>query len=407
VNTLASKKIYGNMISLFIVQVFNYLSPILVLPFLSRVLGVDKFGVVMINMSLSMMFLVVSDYGFGLLASYKIAKLGEDKIKISNLFSSIITIKIFLFLLCFIAYFFYFEINKLSLSLFVFFSINLFFQSFQFIWFFQGIEKMKYATLSIVTSKVIYAVSIFILVTDESRYSYVFLSLSISSFFALLLSCYFYFTNGYRLVIPDIRVTLSIFKDSTPFFFSRAAVNVYTTASTFILGQFSGVKEAALYSGAEKIYQAGQSLTQPFTQAIYPYLARSNDTKYLFKALALIFPFYLIGVMIVYYFSDYIINLFYGPNFNDSIYILHVFLLSSLVTFLSVNLGYPAYSIYGRLDLVNNSVYIASVLQAFSLFFLFEKEMLSGRNVAISILFIEIFVLVFRTVFLIKIMRHK
>ncbi|MFB9998018.1 oligosaccharide flippase family protein [Providencia rustigianii] len=69
-------------------------------------------------------------------------------------------------------------------------------------------------------------------------------------------------------------------KSSYTYFLSRASVVIYTSASTFIVGSYSGLNQAALFSSAEKLYQAGQSITSPVSQAIFPHIARTGEKIY-------------------------------------------------------------------------------------------------------------------------------
>ncbi|WP_409339321.1 oligosaccharide flippase family protein, partial [Providencia rustigianii] len=67
-------RIYKNILSLTLIQLFNYISPLLVLPYLSRTLSIDGFGLLMLSMSMISICLVISDFGFNLSSTYWIAK---------------------------------------------------------------------------------------------------------------------------------------------------------------------------------------------------------------------------------------------------------------------------------------------------------------------------------------------
>lgn len=91
--------VFKNTISLFILQLTNVIAPLIVLPYLSRVLGINGFGLVMLAFSASSIGLVVTDFGFNLSATYSISK-NRDKIDyISELIGSIFIIKMFLTLI--------------------------------------------------------------------------------------------------------------------------------------------------------------------------------------------------------------------------------------------------------------------------------------------------------------------
>ena len=62
-----------NIMYLGVVQLFNYVVPLLQLPYLSRTLGVELFGIVTFSISMIQLINIVTDYGFNLYMSQKIA----------------------------------------------------------------------------------------------------------------------------------------------------------------------------------------------------------------------------------------------------------------------------------------------------------------------------------------------
>lgn len=116
---------------------------------------------------------------------------------------------------------------------------------------FQGLEKMKNITFSLIISKSVYVILIFCLV-KTNHVERVFLALVLSNVVTLVISNYLLYRNGYAIGTPCNK----LFRDEIKIvfhFLSRAAVGVYTSASTFIVGSFAGLNQAAVYSSAEKI----------------------------------------------------------------------------------------------------------------------------------------------------------
>lgn len=71
---LKNKSVFlKNLISLATVQGLNYLLPLLTLPYLVRVVGVDKFGVLSLATVVIAFFIVVTDYGFNYTATREIS----------------------------------------------------------------------------------------------------------------------------------------------------------------------------------------------------------------------------------------------------------------------------------------------------------------------------------------------
>jgi len=213
--------------------------------------------------------------------------------------------------------------------------------------------------------------------------------------------------SGYTVRMPNKKIIVDTFMSSTSFFLSRLAVGAYTSASTLIVGSVSGVIQAGLYSSAEKLYQAGQNLTSPVSQALYPYVARTGNKNILIRTtLVLLIPM-IIGCSVCYMYASDIIKLIYGAGFVDAQYVLKVFLIISVVTFISVNFGYPAFAAIGKIKIANYTVMVGGAMQVFLLVILFVTKNVSAMNVSLSVLATETIVLVIRIIFLMKLNMNR
>lgn len=401
-----NKKLTANIFFLVLVQFSNYLAPLLVLPYLTRTLSIEQFGVVIMALSISAISFIFTDFGFVLSAPYWISKNRERKKEVSLHIGSIFYIKFFIIVLISLVIIFYFHYGNGSLnnyqSILFFILANVFFQAFQPTWFFQGIEKMKFVTFTVVTSKLTYLILVFLLVHKQGQQNMVIFCLAFSNLLAALVGVTLIYKEGYKISYGGFTLVKEVFLFSLNFFISRAAVGIYTSASTFIIGSFAGLHQAALYSSAEKLYQAGQSLTSPVTQALLPHLSKTKDIATLYKFILFITPVLIIGCSVCIYFSKGIVILFYGSDFASASQILDYFLICSVITFVSINLGYPAFSIIDRLDLVNKTVYIASFLYVLLLMALIYFKAVNSLNIVKSVLLIEMIVLFLRVFFLFK-----
>ncbi|HCM2154957.1 TPA: oligosaccharide flippase family protein, partial [Vibrio parahaemolyticus] len=154
-------RVYSNTIALVFVQLANYLSPLLVLPFLTRTFGPEGFGELALIFSIMAIFLIFTDYGFNIVSPYKIAKRQSDKNYISMYVSNVILAKLFIYLLCGVALAvlcLFTNVIEVDLDIYLYVLLGVFFQSIQLNWFYQGIEKLKILTLATVFGKVFYLI---------------------------------------------------------------------------------------------------------------------------------------------------------------------------------------------------------------------------------------------------------
>ena len=95
------KIVLENFISLSSLQAINYFLPALLLPYLFRVLGPAKFGLIFFAQSFVQYFAILTDYGFSLSASRELALCRDRKTKMCEIFSSVMTVKLLLALVAF------------------------------------------------------------------------------------------------------------------------------------------------------------------------------------------------------------------------------------------------------------------------------------------------------------------
>ena len=310
VNTEDKKRLLSNFFSLSILQIFTYVLPLLTLPYLVRVLGAEKFGLVMFAQAFIIFFNILVDYGFNLSATREVSVNRESKEKLTEIFSSVMSIK---FVLIGIS----FAILSLVILLFEKFSnnIDLYYLTFLWVigqalfpvWYFQGLEKMKYITIVNITSKLIFTIAIFIFIQDESDYILVPVLNGLGFIIGGLLSL--------RIVCKDFKQEFKIqsfevltfyFKDSSQFFLSRLSSVGYSNINTFLAGILLSPVFVTYYYLADKAVSVILALFTPIVQTVYPYLAKKFNFIFLVKLLSILMIVSLVVVSLGYLFSDLI-----------------------------------------------------------------------------------------------------
>lgn len=398
-----------NIAYLFVVQIFNYLTPFIALPFLTRTLGLESFGILAVALSIMATFQVIVDFGFNLSAT-RYVSIHRNKIeKISQYFGVVYVIKLIIYVTITSVGLFGLLINVEAYSVFYFglISLNVLFVALTPIWFFQGIEKMKNITILTIISKSIYIILVFSLVRSESDVDIVLIAYTVCSFLVMLVSHLLVYKNGYCVSFANLSGVKSVFFESAPYFASRLSATAYTSFSVLFVAHYAGVAQAAIYSSAEKLYIAGQSAISPVSQALLPHLSYKKSTSILYKFVLIGLAFVIVCCFIGYVYSSEIVTLIFGQEFSESSGVLDILLFALVFNFISTNFGYPAFSLLQRPDVANKTVYLAGCLQILILTTLVITDNISIYTIAKSVLIVEFVVMILRVGIYIYLTRKK
>ena len=318
-----SGKLFSNFFSLSIIQGTNFLIPLIVMPHVIHRIGVGLFGAISVAQVIMIYLSTISDYGFNQTATRDIA-LNKERDNISGIFFTVITTKMiicalsFLLLLILILFVPFFQYNaKLYLSGFMY----VIGQSLLVTWFFQGVEKMKFITFSVLLARVIFAILVFVFIRQEKD-AYLFLFfLGLSNIIAGLLSIYIaiYFFK-LKFVYPQKLGIVRELKNGWQIMISNLFLNTYLYINIFILRFFAGDLIVGFYSIAEKIFLAIRQLLSIFSQVIYPHICQltaksKNQTVIFFRKIYV--PFLLLvclGCCALFILSPQVTQIFAGQD---------------------------------------------------------------------------------------------
>lgn len=400
---ILNHQVSKNLFALVILQIANYLFPLLSWPLLAKYLGLEQFGEFMILFSIFILALVITDFGFNLSATHKVSLNRESKSDIGLLLGNIFFIKLFLAMVAIFSSAIYINCQNfkyINNSTLLFVSLVIFIQSFQCIWFYQGIERMKNITQINIFSKVVYLLLLVIILPFYANLNIAILCYALSQ----MLGGFFFIRNiykeGYFISYPRISGVLEEIKHSFTFFISRVAVSIYTTINTLIIGNVSGASIAGLYGSAEKLYNAGSTVSGMLSQALYPNMAKTNNLKLLVKIVIFVSVPYFIGCFIASFWTFEIVTLIFGSEFAASAELLKLFIVLMCITFVSVTLGYPGFAAVKKVQWANYSVIFGAVFHCLGIIYLLIFNLITPQNVLILVMITESIILIIRILLL-------
>jgi len=281
-----------SIVSLYLLQGVNYIIALAVLPYLVRVLGMEKFGLVAFAQSLAQYFTLFTDYGFNFTATRAIARNRDDSEAISRIFSTVLVVKLILMILGVLVMTLAVAAVPRLREHSIFFLVayvavvgNVLFPT----WYFQGTEQMRFISGIVSLARVLGAVALLLAV---HRPSDALLALEIQSA-SLLFGGILGLGTALRMcaihfVRPTRREVVSAFVEGWSLFISTAAVSLYSNTNVFLVGLLCGNLQAGYFSSVEKLIRSAQGLIAPFNQAIFPHVnalaKRSREAALQFNA---------------------------------------------------------------------------------------------------------------------------
>lgn len=249
----------------------NYLFPLIVYPYISRVLGVNNIGICNYVDSVINYFILFSMLGVQSYGVREIARCKNDKNKLNNVFSSLLSINIIVTLcvvLCLIFATLYipaFEEYRRFLFAGV---LKVVFSAFLVEWLFQGLERFKYITTRSIVVRCIYVIFVFIFVkSSDDAFVYYLLTC-----FTIVLNALFNIFNSRKYAhysIRQIKVKKYIGAISS-FGIYRILISMYTTFNVFYLGIVAGTIEVGYFTTATKLYTIIMGAFSAFTLTMIP-----------------------------------------------------------------------------------------------------------------------------------------
>jgi len=323
-NSDNKKQLLSNFFYLSALQGANYLLPLLTVPYLVRTLGMEYFGLIAFAGGIVAYFQLLTTYGFNLTATKEISIHREDKAKVTEIFSSVMIVKSILMVASFILLsILVFSFEKFRSDAWIYlFSFGTVIGDVLFpMWFFQGMERMKYITYLNVLSKIIFTVAIFIFVQQKSDYLVVPILTSIGFIVAGVWSLIIIKKEfGINFEMQDIHTLKSYLRDGKTIFLQQFYVSLYGRINIIFLGMFTNNTIVGYYSVIEKILAVPTSLFLVAVQAYYPYSAKAYKESALkffnqLKKISLVLiSTNLIFIVIIMIFESYIIKLITGEQ---------------------------------------------------------------------------------------------
>lgn len=316
-----------NFLYSFALTSVNYIVPLLVFPYVSRILGVSNIGICDFVDSVINYFVLFSMMGISTLGIREIASAGKNREKRSRVFSSLfllnaITTTFAIFILL-IAVQMVGSLKEYK-EMFYIGAVKLCFNFCLIEWLYKGVEDFRFITIRSVIIRILYCISVFIFVRERNDYGIYFLlttlTIVVNAVINLLYS---------RKFVQFTFKGLCIKKYIIPFVILGCYLlitSMYTTFNVAYLGFVSDKVEVGLYSTSHKLYALILSVFTAFTGVMMPHMSsllaegKVNEFKlYISKSFSILCSLSIPVIIVGVFLGGEIIRLFAGPEYEGAI----------------------------------------------------------------------------------------
>jgi PST family polysaccharide transporter len=373
-----------------------------------RVLGPEKYGLVNFALAFTAFFVTICDYGFNLSATKEISINRENKYKISKIFSSVITIKLVLFflsMLIFLLIVFLFKLFQENVLLYSVALLSVLGTAFFPLWFYQGIERMKYILIISVAVRTFTTILIFLLIKNENDFVvYAGLNTLTQILIGIMGLSFALWKFGINYSLPTIDQLKQQIKNGWSFFLSTIWISLYTTSNVFILGLFAPNYVVGYFAAADKIRIAFQGLFSSMSQSVFPYVNKLLSESYekfisfnkiLFKVNAIV------GVIIsvtIFLLAEPIVKIVLGNEYVSSVLVLKIIGWLPLIIIMSNVMGIQTMLPLNKLNAFSFILFLAAIINLSLSVILVPIFFEIGTS--ISVLLTEVFVTISFFIFL-------
>ncbi len=334
-----NKKLLENISYLTIFQVLNLLMPMLLYPFLIKYIGLEMYGLIAFSQSLILFLSIIINYGFNIYSTKEIAVNKNDKIKISEIVSTTLLVKILLlFSVFFILTIIIISIPSLRYYwyIYVLSSGILIYEAIVPIWYFQGLELMKFIPALNAISKIFPGILILLFINSTNDYWKVPMIYSIGFLISSILSIYIVFVaHKIKYIYPNINNIKEYLIKSLPFFIALLARDSYIRLTPIIIGMFIGLKEVTYYDLGNKFLSALKSLISIVGQAMFPKVIKEKNKTFVLKIFFVLFIVIVFTVISLIINSEYITTIFIRVNDINAISIFNILVATSVFSLIS------------------------------------------------------------------------
>ncbi|UGS23642.1 oligosaccharide flippase family protein [Flavobacterium channae] len=265
-------------------QLFNLVTPLLVVPYIVSVCGEENFGKTAVGMAIAFFLIVFIDFGSDIIGVREVSVNRDNPEVLNKIFTTTYAVKgiILLIVLTFATFIFftfpYFKSEKIMFTLGLSVLIGQFLNP---TWFLQGVENVKWITLVNIISKGIYLLGIFFTIKKETDYIYVNLWWGLGMIFSnFLILIWIIKKHRFSFLMVNKEEVFKHIRNDFSMFSSQIFVSLQLYAPVVLISYFGNNLMAGQYRIVEQIIVIFKTYIFLFFNYVFPRVCYLIETDF-------------------------------------------------------------------------------------------------------------------------------
>lgn len=400
---MKNSNVLGNTFMLYIMSFVKLVLPLVTMPYLTRVLSEESYGLISYVRSYMTYIQLFVDFGFILSSVKDIVKAGDDNKKIGTIAGNTFVAKsilcvaaaVLMFIICLTVEtlrinWFYVLLSFLSVATTVFLADFLF----------RGIEKMHYITITFLITRSISTVLTFVLVKDDSTMIWIPILEIIAHIISMVISLAILKKLEITIKMGHLKDCLNMIKDSFSYFLSSVATTAFSALNTLIIGIYiTDMTMVAHWSLCLSIVTTIQGLYGPICNGVYPHMIKERSLGFIHKVLMIMMPVVTLGCAFCFLISEQAMFILGGEKYVVAAPVFRWMIPILFFSFPAQIYGWPTLGAIGKVKETTASTVIASIAQILGLVILIAVGQLNLISMAIVRFSTEALLMVVRMLF--------
>lgn len=274
-----TRRIGKNVVYNLILQSATWILPLLLTPYLARVLGADEIGVYSYTFSIVQYFVLLGTLGTTIYGTRQIAYARDNPQRLSRTFWSLVVLRLILTGVVLTIYIVLFNVLQTQYKLcFLLQAVVLVANMVDISWLFTGLEDFKKIVLRSLAVKLAGFILVFIVIRSSAdTWKYVLVQGGTLLIGNLVL--WFYLPESLKRSKVDWRAVFDHLSPAFSLFIPQAAINIYAQFDKTMLGMLSTTAQVGYYAKAEQFAKLPLALLAVLSTVMTPVMSDLHEKK--------------------------------------------------------------------------------------------------------------------------------